>query len=200
MFQSEKPYFLLQNVFFSFLFFSIVFAGTEVSPYWLYSPLPPLRGQPTGKCHPRWQPILGLAVHCRLGRVLDLNPGLQFRNLVSLPMSHHCSPNEPPLPPPMSHHCSPNEPPLPPPMSHHCSPNEPPLLRNVNFFPRTVLLLPTHLVHICFQLVHILPICILFSSALSSSFLFHSHFPSFSLHLFHTVSSKRRRLIPPALV
>jgi hypothetical protein len=26
-----------------------------------------------------------------LGRLLDLNPGLQYHNLVSLPMSHHCS-------------------------------------------------------------------------------------------------------------
>jgi hypothetical protein len=53
--------------------------------------LPPLRGQPTGKCYPRWQPIQGLAIHCRLGRLLDSNPGLQYHNLVSLPMSHHCS-------------------------------------------------------------------------------------------------------------
>ncbi len=29
------------------------------SPYCLYFPLPPLRGQPTAKCHPRWQPISG---------------------------------------------------------------------------------------------------------------------------------------------
>ncbi len=34
---------------------------------------------------------LRTAVHCRLGRLLDLNPGLEFCNLVSLPMSHHCS-------------------------------------------------------------------------------------------------------------
>jgi hypothetical protein len=34
---------------------------------------------------------LRTAVHCRLGRLLDSNPGLQFYNLVSLPMSHHCS-------------------------------------------------------------------------------------------------------------
>ncbi len=65
--------------------------GWNRSPYCLYSPLPPLSGQPTGKCHPRWQPIKGLAIHCRLGRLLDLNPGLQYHNLVSLPMSHHCS-------------------------------------------------------------------------------------------------------------
>ncbi len=29
------------------------------SPYCLYFPLPPLRGQPTTKCHPIWQPISG---------------------------------------------------------------------------------------------------------------------------------------------
>ncbi len=34
---------------------------------------------------------LRTAVHRRLGRLLDSNPGLQFYNLVSLPMSHHCS-------------------------------------------------------------------------------------------------------------
>ncbi len=34
---------------------------------------------------------LRTAVHCRLRRLLDSNPGLQFYNLVSLPMSHHCS-------------------------------------------------------------------------------------------------------------
>ncbi len=51
----------------------------------------PLRGQPSAKCHPRCQPILGLAVLCRLGRLLDSNPGLQLHNLMSLSMSHHCS-------------------------------------------------------------------------------------------------------------
>jgi hypothetical protein len=34
---------------------------------------------------------LRTAVYCRLGRLLYSNPGLQFHNLVSLPMSHHCS-------------------------------------------------------------------------------------------------------------
>ncbi len=32
-----------------------------------------------------------LAVHCRLGRLPDSNSGLQFHNLVSLPISYHCS-------------------------------------------------------------------------------------------------------------
>jgi hypothetical protein len=80
-----------------FFFFLIVFGGTEV-PIIFNFPLPPLRGQPTVKSHPRWQPISGLAVHCRLGRLLDSNPGLQFYNLVSLPMSHHCSQQPPLLP------------------------------------------------------------------------------------------------------
>jgi hypothetical protein len=87
------------------LFFFLNYFWWNISPYCIYSPLPPLRGQPSAKCHPRWQPILGLAVLCRLGRLLDSNPGLQLHNLVSLPMSHHCS-HEPPLLP-MSHHCSP---------------------------------------------------------------------------------------------
>jgi hypothetical protein len=38
-----------------------------------------------------------MAAHLRTGRLLDLNPGLQFHNLVSLPMSNHCSL--------MSNHC-----------------------------------------------------------------------------------------------
>jgi hypothetical protein len=74
----------------TFFFFLVVFGGREVLII-LHFPLPPLRGQPTVKCHPRWQPISGLAVHCRLGRLLDSNPELQFYNLVSLQMSHHYS-------------------------------------------------------------------------------------------------------------
>jgi hypothetical protein len=50
----------------------------------------PLR-QPTVEYHPTWQPIQGLAVHGRLGRLPDLNPGLQVYCLLSLPMSRHCS-------------------------------------------------------------------------------------------------------------
>jgi hypothetical protein len=37
----------------------IVFGGSEDPIVYVYSPLPPPRGQPTAKCHPRWQPILG---------------------------------------------------------------------------------------------------------------------------------------------
>ncbi len=100
------------------IFFSlIVYGGTEV-PIIVHFPLPPLRGQPTVKCHPRWQLISGLAVHCRLGRLLDSNPGLQFYNLVSLPMSHYCS---------LSHHCS---------RWATTAPYEPPLLPCKRFFLR----------------------------------------------------------------
>jgi hypothetical protein len=66
--------------------------------------------------------LLRTAVHCRLGRLLDSNPGLQFYNLVSLPMSHHCSHNEPPL--------LPHEPPL--------LPQEPPLLYNIFIINRDI--------------------------------------------------------------
>jgi hypothetical protein len=43
------------------------------------------------KYHPRWPPIKGLAVYCRLGRLPDLNPRLQVYSLVLLPLSHHYS-------------------------------------------------------------------------------------------------------------
>ncbi len=104
------------------LFFSlIVFGGTEV-PIILHFPLPPLRGQPTVKCHPRWQPISGLpSVQSTVGwgdcwiRTQDCSFTIwccyqwattapQWVTTASI-MSHHCSLNEPPLLP-MSHHCS----------------------------------------------------------------------------------------------
>ncbi len=41
----------------------------DQKPYFVFfSPLSPLRVQPTVKYHPRWQPIQELAVHYRLGR------------------------------------------------------------------------------------------------------------------------------------
>ncbi len=51
-----------------FLLFFLNCFWCHRSPYCLYSRLPPLREQPTVKCHPKQQPIKGLAVHCRLGR------------------------------------------------------------------------------------------------------------------------------------
>jgi hypothetical protein len=56
----------------------------------MYSPLPPLRGQPTVEYHPRWQPIQAFAIHVDWGD-LDSNLGLQVDSLVSQPMSPHCS-------------------------------------------------------------------------------------------------------------
>ncbi len=42
-----------------FFYFFIFFIFLSRSPYCLYFPLPPLRGQPTAKCHPIWQPFSG---------------------------------------------------------------------------------------------------------------------------------------------
>jgi hypothetical protein len=72
------------------LFFSlIVFGGTEV-PLFKFSSAASQR-----TAHKEMPSQMAAhqraAVHCRLGRLLDLNPGLQFHNLVLLPMSHHCS-------------------------------------------------------------------------------------------------------------
>ncbi len=39
------------------LFFFLNCFWWNRSPYCLFSPLPPLRGLPIAKCHPRWQPI-----------------------------------------------------------------------------------------------------------------------------------------------
>jgi hypothetical protein len=58
-----------------------------------FSPPQLFRGQPTAKYHPRWQTILGWAVHPGLGRLPDSDLGLQVNGLVSLPVSHHCSRN-----------------------------------------------------------------------------------------------------------
>jgi hypothetical protein len=87
-----------QGSFFSF----IVFGGTEVPIVYIFL----CRRQRTAYSEVPSQMAAHLrtAVHCRLGRLLDSNSGLQLYNLVSLPMSHHCSQ--------MSHHCSHNEPPL----------------------------------------------------------------------------------------
>jgi hypothetical protein len=39
----------------TYSFFFVVFGGPKALLF--HSPLPPLRGQPTVKYHPRWQPI-----------------------------------------------------------------------------------------------------------------------------------------------
>jgi hypothetical protein len=55
-------------------FFSLNCLWWNRSPFRFYFPLPPLRGQPTAKCHPRWQPVEGLAVHGRLGEIARFEP------------------------------------------------------------------------------------------------------------------------------
>ncbi len=77
-------------------FFLNCFCWTRGPLLYLFS-YAALRGHPTVEYHPRWQPVQGLAVHCRLGRLTDSNLRLQVYSLVSLPLSHHCCPNEPPL-------------------------------------------------------------------------------------------------------
>jgi hypothetical protein len=60
------------------MFFSLIVFGGPEAPFRIYSPLPPLRGQPIVEHYPRWQPIQGLAVHGRLGKLLDSNPDCRF--------------------------------------------------------------------------------------------------------------------------
>jgi hypothetical protein len=73
------------------IFFSplIVFGGTEV--YCLYFSSAAPQRTAYSEVPSQMATHLRTAVHCGLGRLLDSNPELQFYNLVSLPMSHHCS-------------------------------------------------------------------------------------------------------------
>jgi hypothetical protein len=80
-----------------FFFSLIVFGGTEVPIVYIF-PLPPIRGQPTAKCHSQMATHLMTAVHCGLGRLLDSNPGYAV-------LQSGVATNEPPLLPT-------NEPPL----------------------------------------------------------------------------------------
>jgi hypothetical protein len=74
-------------------FFLFVFNGTEVLVvYILHRPSEDSQQGspiPDGSLSKDWQST-------ESWRLLDLNPGLQCQNLVSLTMSHHC-PYEPPL-------------------------------------------------------------------------------------------------------
>jgi hypothetical protein len=93
------------------------------SPYYLYFPLPPLREQPTAKCHPRWQPISGQQSTVGWGDCWIWTQDCSFTiwcryqwATKSLPMSHHVATNEPPScyqwatkSLPMSHHVATNE-------------------------------------------------------------------------------------------
>jgi hypothetical protein len=51
-------------------FFSLYVSGEPADHFSQFSPLLPFTevSQPTGKCHPRWQPTRRLAVSCGLGR------------------------------------------------------------------------------------------------------------------------------------
>ncbi len=80
-------------------------------PYCLYFPLPPLRGQPTAKCHPRWQPISGQQSTVGWGDCWIQTQDCSFTIWCRYQWAT-TAPIEPPLLP-MSHHCSQ--------MSHHCS-------------------------------------------------------------------------------
>jgi hypothetical protein len=73
-------------VFWGKIFFLLVFGGLEA--HFIFCFL--CRASEVNN-HPRWQPISGLAVYCRLGRLPDSNLRLQVFNLVSLPMSPHYS-------------------------------------------------------------------------------------------------------------
>jgi hypothetical protein len=74
------------NILYSFL---NSFSWTRSPFLYLFSAAPlPLRGQPTVKYYARRQLMFGLAVHYRLERLPDTNPGLQVSSLVSLPLSH----------------------------------------------------------------------------------------------------------------
>jgi hypothetical protein len=85
------PRLLERNVCQELFFSPLLFLVDQRHLLCIYSPLPPLRGQPTVEYPPRWQPIRGLAVHCRLRRLPNSNSGLQVYSLVLLPMSLHCS-------------------------------------------------------------------------------------------------------------
>jgi hypothetical protein len=71
--------------------------GTSGSFFIIFSSVAPHRGQPSAKCHPRWQPTRGLAVSCGLGRrwiwTLDCRTTVWCATIEPprLPLSHHAS-------------------------------------------------------------------------------------------------------------
>ncbi len=66
------------QVFPSKVLFSLIFLVKQKSPLFVFSSADPQRTAYSEVPSPKWQPIHGLAVHCRLGRLLDLNPRLRF--------------------------------------------------------------------------------------------------------------------------
>ncbi len=104
-----------------FFFFSLyVFWRTSGPFFTILSSVAPHRGQPTAKCHPRWQPTRRWASAVGWGDA-GFEPGTAGQQSGALPLSHHASPTEPPRLPT-------TEPPRLPPLSHHASPTEPPRL------------------------------------------------------------------------
>jgi hypothetical protein len=88
------------------IFFSlIVFGGTEVPIVYIF-PLPPLRGQPATKSHPRWQPISGQQSTVGWGDCWIRTQDCSFTIWCHYQWATTALCNEPPLLPPMSHHCS----------------------------------------------------------------------------------------------
>ncbi len=86
--------------FFLYFFFLHMFLanhGTSGSFFIIFSSVAPHRGQPSAKCHPRWQPTRGLAVSCGLGRhwiwTLDCRTTVWCATIEPprLPLSHHAS-------------------------------------------------------------------------------------------------------------
>jgi hypothetical protein len=68
-------------------FFFLCFWRTSSSFFVTFSSVTPRRGQPTAKCHPRWQPNSRLAVSCELPR-LSLShhtPGWMCWKILSVP-------------------------------------------------------------------------------------------------------------------
>ncbi len=73
-------------------FFLYIFRG-----FCVYVPLPPLRGQHTVLCHPRWLPTSGLTEFAVCWGVAGFKPRTTDLQSGALPLSHLSSSIEPPL-------------------------------------------------------------------------------------------------------
>ncbi len=84
-------YFILPTVFFFFFFFIFLWV------FCVYVPLPPLRGQHTVLCHPRWLPTSGLTEFAVCWGGAGFEPRTTDLQSGALPLSHLSSLIEPPL-------------------------------------------------------------------------------------------------------
>ncbi len=96
---------LLRHFIGTLFFFLYIFLGFIV---YVYIPLPPLRGQHTVLCHPRWRPTSGLTEFAVCWGGAGFEPRTTDLQSGALPLSHLSSSIEPPLllratSPPMSH-------------------------------------------------------------------------------------------------